>query len=176
MPWKIPQAAVAHGGGVLVNIHTAARRLTADQAHRRIADELIKQPYSIAAATYTSQQRIGKPAPPSPTAGPHLPADNALEIPHNGGGNGWGPSRSPVHNGVSSIRVAHSLMVSLTASFRCTGAALHRVNLGPQQLHAVDVQCLSTGILDAQKTSHSIPHERGGGGGATRAARRRFPQ
>lgn len=117
-------------GGVLVGIHTAARRLTADQAHRRIADELIKQPYSIAAATYTSQQRIGKPALLLQQLGPHLPADNALEIPHNGG------ERMGAHHGAQYIMgVVHPGSPFphgfVDRVLQGTGAALHRVNLGP---------------------------------------------
>ena len=122
--------AVGDGGCILGIVHAQTGRLTADKLYGCIRDKFIKAPMALLPPPTQAMTASGSRPSFACNCSFDLFADDLLEIPDDGGER-WGPMTEPSTYRVSSIREAHSRMVSLTASFKCHRPLVTACTLAP---------------------------------------------
>ena len=147
------------------SVQPPPRRLAADEPHALVAYEVVEHPHGVAASAHAGHHRGGQPPLFFEDLGPGLLADDALEIPDNHGERMRPHYRAQYIMGVRHPfgPLPHGLVDRVLKGH---GAAGHRMHLGPQQLHAVDVQGLALGVLLAHENLAFQPQQgrrRGGG-------------
>lgn len=140
-PVEYPRGALGHGRGVHVRVHPLARGLAPYHADAGVVDELVEQPYGVAPAAHACQEAV-RPAPLGlGQLGADLPADYALEVADHRGIR-MGPHDRP-DDVVGVLDAPGPLPEGLVDRvLEHPGARRHRVHLGPQELHPVDVEGL----------------------------------
>ena len=125
----------------------------------------MKQAHGVAAAADAGHQALGQPAGGAPHLRPGLLADDRLEIPDN-----HGIGVRPAHGTQDIVGVAHvgdPIPDGLVHGvLQGAAARLHRDHLGPQQVHADDVEALAPDVFGAHVDVAFQPQQgrhRGGG-------------
>ena len=141
--------------------------------HRGVFEERIEQADGVRAAAHAGDQQIRQPLLLLQDLPPRFVADDALEIPHHQRIGMRAVGRAQDVMGGAHVRhpVAHGLVDGLLERLL---AGLHRHDLRPQHLHAIDVQRLALAI-HRPHVDHAFQAEHGrhGGGGHAVLARRR---
>ena len=126
---------------------------------------MVEGAHGVGAATHAGQHRVGQPALGLHELGLDFAGDDGLEIPDDGG-KGMRPHDRPQHV-VGVVDPAGPLPHGFADRVLEGGRpGVHRVDLGAQQPHAVDVEGLPLGVLPAHEdfTLHVHERRRRGGG------------
>ena len=150
--------------GVAGGVDPVARRLDAEELHRLVGDEGVKEAHGVRAAAHAGDQRVGELPFDLLDLRARLAADHRLQLAHEqrvrvraGDGADHVVGRADVGDPVAQ-RLVHRVLER-------RGAVLDGVDLGAEQLHPQDVQRLALDVDRAHVDLARQAEERAGGGG-----------
>ena len=149
------------GGGVTPGVKTVARSLAAQQLNARVVDKRRERANRVRAATHARHDDVGQAPLGGKQLGACLVTDDTLEVTHELGERVR--TRGGAENVVRRLNVGHPVAERLVDGIlegRRTGG--HGDHLGPQHLHARDVEGLTLGVLTAHVDRAIQPQECGG--------------
>ena len=129
-----------------VRVNPFTRSFHPDRVNFRIPDERVENPHGVGTSPNTGHHRAGKHSLDLQDLLPGLPPDDRLEIPdHSGEGVG---SHHRSDDVVGILYVGDPIPDRLVGGIlQGPGPGRHRTDLGPEKLHAVDVQGLPGYVL-----------------------------
>jgi len=141
-------------------------RLRPQEPHAGVVEERVEGADGVRASTHTGDQEVRKSPLMAQYLPPYLLSDDALEVPHHRRV-GMG-TRCGAHEVVRALHCGRPVAEGLVQGvLEGAGAGVHRMDLGPHELHAEDVHPLPGDVLRSHvdlrlEAQHRRRHGRGG--------------